>query len=65
MLLVNRQQLLTKALDIEKPVRGSLKVFGLRVRVVVLARVRGEGICNAALARAVIGGLLFASVLWS
>ena len=35
MLLVNRQQLLTKALDIENSVRGSLKVFGLRVRVVV------------------------------
>ena len=30
MLLVNRQQLLTKALDIENSVRGSLKVFGLR-----------------------------------
>jgi len=35
MLLVNRQQLLTKALDIENSVRGSLKVFGLRVGVVV------------------------------
>ena len=34
MLLVNRQQLLTKALDIENSVRGSLKVFGLRVGVV-------------------------------
>ena len=33
-LLVNRQQLLTKALDIENSVRGSLKVFGLRVGVV-------------------------------
>jgi transposase len=28
MLLVNRQQLLTKALDLENSVRGSLKVFG-------------------------------------
>ena len=34
MLLVNRQQLLTKALDIENSVRGSLKVFGLRIGVV-------------------------------
>ncbi len=34
MLMVNRQQLLTKALDIENSVRGSLKVFGLRVSVV-------------------------------
>ena len=34
MLLVNRQQLLTKALDLENSVRGSLKVFGLRVGVV-------------------------------
>ena len=34
MLLVNRQQLLTKALDIENSVRGSLKVFGLPVGVV-------------------------------
>lgn len=34
MLLVNRQQLLTKAMDIENSVRGSLKVFGLRVGVV-------------------------------
>ena len=33
-LLVNRQQLLSKALDIENSVRGSLKVFGLRVGVV-------------------------------
>jgi transposase len=32
--LVNRQQLSTKALDIENSVRGSLKVFGLRVGVV-------------------------------
>lgn len=31
MLLVKRQQLLTKALDLENSVRGSLKVFGLRV----------------------------------
>lgn len=31
MLLVNRQQLLTKALDLENSVRGSLKVFGMRV----------------------------------
>jgi transposase len=34
MLLVNRQQLLTKAMDFENSVRGSLKVFGLRVGVV-------------------------------
>src|ERR1700722_11851993 len=34
MLLVNRQQLLTKALDIENSVPGSLKVFGLRIGVV-------------------------------
>jgi transposase len=34
MLLVNRQQLLTKALGIENSVPGSLKVFGLRVGVV-------------------------------
>jgi transposase len=34
MLLVNRQQLLTKALDIENSVRGSLKAIGLRVGVV-------------------------------
>lgn len=34
MLLVNRQQLLTKALDFENSVRGSLKVFGLRVGTV-------------------------------
>jgi transposase len=34
MLLVNRQQLLTKALDLENSVRGSLKVFGLRIGVV-------------------------------
>jgi transposase len=34
MLLVNRQQLLTKALDLKNSVRGSLKVFGLRVGVV-------------------------------
>ena len=34
MLLVNRRQLLSKALDIENSVRGSLKVFGLRVGVV-------------------------------
>ena len=34
MLLVNRQQLLTKALDLENSVRGSLKVFGLRVGTV-------------------------------
>jgi transposase len=34
MLLVNRQQLLTKAQDIENSVRGSLKVFGLRIGVV-------------------------------
>ena len=31
MLLVNRQQLLTKALDLENSVRGSLKVFELRM----------------------------------
>ena len=31
MLLVNRQQLLSKAQDIENSVRGSLKVFGLKV----------------------------------
>ena len=31
MLLVNRQQLLNKAHDIENSVRGSLKVFGLRI----------------------------------
>ena len=37
-LLVNRQQLLTKALDIENSVRGSLKVFGLRVGVVARRR---------------------------
>ena len=36
MLLVNRQQLLTKALDLENSVRGSLKVFGLRVGTVRL-----------------------------
>lgn len=34
MLLVNRQQLLTKTLDLENSVRGSLKVFGLRVGTV-------------------------------
>jgi transposase len=34
MLLVNRQQLLTKAMDLENSVRGSLKVFGLRIGVV-------------------------------
>jgi transposase len=34
MLLVNRQQLLTKALDLENSVRGSLKVFGLRIGAV-------------------------------
>jgi hypothetical protein len=34
MLLVNRQQLLTKAMDLENSVRGSLKVFGLRVGAV-------------------------------
>ena len=34
MLLVNRQQLLTKAMDLETSVRGSLQVFGLRVGVV-------------------------------
>src|SRR6266702_6652302 len=34
MMLVNRQQLLTKALDLENSVRGSLKVFGLRVGTV-------------------------------
>ncbi len=34
MLLVNRQQLLTKALDLENSVRGSLKVFGLRIGTV-------------------------------
>ena len=34
MLLVNRQQLLTKALDLENSVRGSLKVFGLRIGMV-------------------------------
>ena len=34
MLLVNRQQLLTKAQDIENSVRGSLKVFGLRIGIV-------------------------------
>ena len=31
MLLLNRQQLLTKAQDFENSVRGSLKVFGLRI----------------------------------
>ena len=31
MALVNRQQLLNKAQDIENSVRGSLKVFGLRI----------------------------------
>ena len=44
MLLVNRQQLLTKALDLENSVRGSLKVFGLRIgtvtRTAFEARVR-------------------------
>jgi transposase len=34
MLLVNRQQLLTKTLDFENSVRGSLKVFGLRIGTV-------------------------------
>ena len=34
MLPVNRQQLLTKALDLENSVRGSLKVFGLRIGTV-------------------------------
>ena len=34
MLLVNRQQLLTKAQDFENSVRGSLKVFGLRIGTV-------------------------------
>ena len=34
MLLVNRQQLLTKALDLENSARGSLKVFGLRIGTV-------------------------------
>lgn len=34
MLLVNRLQLLTKALDLENSVRGSLKVFGLRIGTV-------------------------------
>jgi transposase len=34
MLLVNRQQLLTKAMDLENSVRGSLKVFGLRIGMV-------------------------------
>jgi transposase len=34
MLLLNRQQLLTKALDLENSVRGSLKVFGLRLGTV-------------------------------
>jgi transposase len=34
MLLVNGQQLLTMALDLENSVRGSLKVFGLRIGTV-------------------------------
>jgi transposase len=34
MALVNRQQLLNKAHDIENAVRGSLKVFGLRIGIV-------------------------------
>lgn len=34
MLLVNRQQLLAKTLDFENSVRGSLKVFGLRIGTV-------------------------------
>jgi transposase len=34
MLLVNRQQLLTKTLDFENSMRGSLKVFGLRIGTV-------------------------------
>ena len=34
MLLVNRQQLLTKTLDFENSVRGSLKVFRLRIGTV-------------------------------
>jgi transposase len=34
MLLLNRQQLLTKAQDFENSVRGSLKVFGLRIGAV-------------------------------
>jgi len=37
MLLLNRQQLLTKALDLENSVRGSLKVFGLRIGTVTRA----------------------------
>ena len=38
MLLVNRQQLLAKAQDFENSVRGSLKVFGLRVGTVTRRR---------------------------
>lgn len=34
MLLVNRQQLLAKTLDFENSVRGSLKVFGMRIGTV-------------------------------
>src|SRR6202040_1073735 len=34
MVLVNRQPLLPKALDLENSVRGSLKVFGLRIGTV-------------------------------
>ena len=34
MLLLNRQQLLTKAQDFENSVRDSLKVFGLRIGAV-------------------------------
>lgn len=42
MLLVNRQQLLTKALDLENSVRGSLKVFGLRVGTVTRRTFEGR-----------------------
>ncbi|MGA8757476.1 MAG: IS110 family transposase [Stellaceae bacterium] len=35
MLLLNRQQLLTKAQDFENSVRGSLKVFGLRIGTII------------------------------
>ena len=42
MLLVNRQQLLTKALDLENSIRGSLKVFGLRVGTVTRRTFEGR-----------------------
>ncbi len=44
MLLLNRQQLLTKAQDFENSVRGSLKVFGLRIGTITRTDIRSTGV---------------------